>query len=142
MMVWDTIINKGAQTMMFLIRTAFWLMIVILLLPTDEQQQSQVFGTAQAAVKDVTAFCDRNPEACAKGQDAFSVLVHKAQFGARMLMGILKEQTAGNGEETASAGAEPDAAQGQAPWDATASQDTLESEDRATAWEGPDASGT
>ena len=140
MMDWDTIIKEGAQTMMFLIRTAFWLMIVILLLPTDAQQQSQVFGTAQAAVKDVTGFCDRNPEACAKGKDAFSVLLHKAQFGARMLMGMIKEQTAANGEATASAGPAPYAAQGQAAWDA--SQDTLNSEDRATAWEGPDASGT
>ena len=33
--------------MLFLIRTAFWLMIIVLLLPTDEQQRSEVYGTAQ-----------------------------------------------------------------------------------------------
>lgn len=78
---------------MFLVRTAFWLMIIVLLLPTDEQQQSQVYGTAHAAVKDVSGFCDRNPSVCEKGKDAFDVFVHKAQFGAQMLMGFVKEQT-------------------------------------------------
>ncbi len=79
--------------MMFLIRTAFWLMIIILLLPTDGQQQSKVYGTAEATVKDVVTFCDRNPDTCTTGRDAFEVLVHKAEFGARMLMGFIKEQT-------------------------------------------------
>jgi hypothetical protein len=78
---------------MFLVRTAFWLMILVLLLPTDEQQQSQVYGTAHAAVKDVSGFCERNPGVCEKSKDAFDVFVHKAQFGAQILMGFVKEQT-------------------------------------------------
>ena len=47
--------------MLFLIRAAFWLMIIVLLLPTDDRQRSEVYGTAQAAVNDVASFCDRNP---------------------------------------------------------------------------------
>ena len=78
---------------MFLIRTAFWLIILVLLLPTNEQQQSEVYGTAQAAVKDVSGFCDRNPGVCATGKDAFAVFVHKAKFGAEMLMGFVKGKT-------------------------------------------------
>ena len=42
--------------MLFLIRTAFWLMIIVLLLPTDERQRSEVYGTAQATVNDVVTF--------------------------------------------------------------------------------------
>ena len=125
--------------MMFLIRTAFWLMIVILLLPTDEQQQSQVYGTAQAAVKDVTTFCDRNPEACAKGTEAFSVLVTKAQFGARMLMSFFQEQTGTSGDETASPGPKAGYVAEPAAWDASGSQDTLNPDDREAVWSGPDA---
>ncbi len=79
--------------MMFLIRMAFWLMILVLLLPTDEKQQTDVYGTAQAAVKDVSGFCGRNPGVCEKGKDAFSVFVHKAEFGAQMLMGFITERT-------------------------------------------------
>jgi hypothetical protein len=86
--------------MMFLIRAAFWITILVLLLPTDEKQQSQIYGTATAAVKDVGSFCDRNPGVCEKGKVAFDVFVHKAQFGAQMIMGFVKQQTgAAAGEE-------------------------------------------
>ena len=126
--------------MMFLIRTAFWLMIIILLLPTDGQQQSKVYGTAEATVKDVVTFCDRNPDTCTTGRDAFEVLVHKAEFGARMLMGFIKEQTGAS--ETASssdASAAPASGVSPASWQNGTSQDTLTPEDREAAWGGPDA---
>ncbi len=80
---------------MFLVRIAFWLIIIVLLLPTDGKQQSEVYGTAQAAVKDVSGFCDRNPDACVKGMNIFNMLVQKAQFGASMLVGFVQEQSAG-----------------------------------------------
>ena len=41
-------------------------------------------------MKDVANFCDRNPETCTTGKNAFGVLVQKAEFGARMLMGLVK----------------------------------------------------
>ena len=78
---------------MFLLRTIFWLVVLVLLLPTNEQQQSQVYGTAQAAVKDVSGFCERNPTVCSTGKDAFDVFVHKARFGAEMLMSFVKGRT-------------------------------------------------
>jgi hypothetical protein len=78
---------------MFLIRTVFWLIILVLLLPTNAQQQSEVYGTAQAAVKDVRGFCERNPSVCTTGKDAFAVFVQKARFGAEMLMDFVKGQT-------------------------------------------------
>ena len=88
--------------MLFLIRAAFWLMIIVLLLPTDDRQRSEVYGTAQAAVNDVASFCDRNPETCARGKDAFAVFVQKAEFGARMLMDLVQNKTgAGAAADTA-----------------------------------------
>ena len=91
--------DKEGKAMLFLLRTAFWLMIIVLLLPTDERQRSEVYGTAQAAVHDLATFCDRNPETCAKGKDAFGVLVQKAQFGARMLIDLINgTKSAGEGE--------------------------------------------
>jgi hypothetical protein len=131
--------------MLFLIRTAFWLMIVVLLLPTDDQQRSEVYGTAQAAVNDVATFCDRNPDTCARGKDAFAVFVQKAQFGARMLMDLIQNKTGGS-EEFAPAG-EPDNSEPgflfkPASFDLSESQDTLNPEDREEAWSGPEPSGT
>jgi len=127
--------------MLFLIRTAFWLMIIVLLLPTDEQQRNEVYGTAQAAVHDVATFCDRNPETCAKGKDAFSVLVQKAQFGARMLMDLIsgKEESGGFGFEQPNSEMPPLFAP--ARFDESASQDTLKPEDREEAWMGPASAG-
>jgi hypothetical protein len=98
-------IERG--TSMFLIRTVFWLVILVLLLPTNEQQQSEVYGTAQAAVKDLSGFCERNPSVCATGKDAFAVFMHKARFGAEMLMSFVKGQTgfaAGDGGTAAGPG--------------------------------------
>ena len=128
--------------MLFLIRTAFWLMIIVLLLPTDAQQRSEVYGTAQAAVNDVATFCDRNPETCARGKDAFGVFVQKAQFGARMLMDLINGRTESGEEEAPSSEGrslfEP------ASFDVSASQasqDTLNPEDREEAWSGPAPAG-
>ncbi len=84
--------------MMFLIRTAFWLVVLVLLLPTDKDQQNQIYGTAQTAVSDVAGFCDRNPQTCATSQEAFAVLVQKAQYGAGMLMELVEGQTATFGD--------------------------------------------
>lgn len=135
--------------MMFLIRTSFWLVILILLLPTDEDQQTQIYGTAQAAMNDVAGFCDRNPQTCATGQEAFSVLVQKAQYGAEMVMAFVEGQSgsfAGDGSPQpvalpAESGVMPvPSAVPLEPmaWETSASQDTLNPEDREAAWGGPD----
>jgi hypothetical protein len=126
--------------MLFLIRTAFWLTIIVLLLPTDEQQRSEVYGTAQAAVNDVATFCDRNPETCARGKDAFGVFVQKAEFGARMLMDLINGRSETGEQEGPSSEARP--LFEPASYDMSASQDTLNPEDREEAWSGPDPAGT
>jgi Family of unknown function (DUF5330) len=100
---------------MFLIRTVFWLIILVLLLPTNAQQQSQVYGTAQAAVKDMSGFCERNPSVCATGKDAFEVFVQKARFGAEMLMGFVKGQTELAAHEAGEAAGASDAGNAEAP---------------------------
>ena len=130
--------------MLFLIRTAFWLTIIVLLLPTDEQQRSEVYGTAQAAVHDVATFCDRNPETCARGKDAFGVFVQKAQFGARMLMDMINgsgETVEGSGSEIEVPSSKPGFLFEPASFGSDASQDTLNPEDREEAWSGPSDAG-
>src|SRR6185312_3563282 len=156
----QTGVNREGKAMLFLIRAAFWLMIIVLLLPTDDRQRSEVYGTAQAAVNDVASFCDRNPETCARGKDAFAVFVQKAEFGARMLMDLVQNKTgAGAAADTAeptrlesplpemqspdaAAFAKPIRFDMNASQDTSASQDTLNPEDREEAWSGPDSAGT
>ncbi len=85
---------------MFLIRTAFWLGLLILLLPTDKQQQQEIYGNAHATVKDLGSFCERNPGVCEASKKAAHTFSEKAQFGARMVMDFIQEK-AGDGQTTA-----------------------------------------
>jgi hypothetical protein len=131
---------------MFLIRMAFWLVVIIMLLPTSKDQQSQVMGTAEAAVKDVSGFCQRNPDVCVKGQGMFQVFMQKAEFGANMVMGFVQEQA---GKQLAAdhgapmtadpvANAQPYSAPAPQPkvYD-TNSQNTLTPRDLQPAWHAP-----
>lgn len=122
--------------MWFLIKTAFWLTILLMLIPTDGQQSNQVYGTAEAAVKDLASFCDRNPETCITGKNAFDMLVQKAEVGAAMLMDFVDGKTV-TADNTQSMADEPAAMPLQpAIWDMDESQDTLSSDDREAAWGG------
>ena len=78
---------------MFLLRAAFWLSVVVLLIPADPHGGSdapsvgafQALDAARAAIHDVSGFCDRNPDACATGSSAIQLMGMKARYGAEML---------------------------------------------------------
>jgi hypothetical protein len=116
---------------MFLIRTAFWLTILILLLPANQEQQKEVYGTAEAAVKDFSNFCYRNPVVCLQTKTAFDTFTQKAQFGATMVMDFVKDF---DGSETASADAQPTR---RFSLFGSKSQNTLNQNDADPAWSGP-----
>jgi hypothetical protein len=90
--------------MKFLLRTAFWLTVIALLLPAVDSQRSsgppqqvragEAVSAASAAVADMRQFCARQPEACVIGSQALSSLGQKAQAGARMLYDFLSEHFA------------------------------------------------
>ncbi len=123
--------------MFFLIRAAFWLSIVIILLPTGSQQPksmptietAEAVSAASAAVSDMRQFCDRQPEACTVGSQAAVAFGYKAQAGAKMLYDFLTD---------ALAPAETGSVTSIGKREVTAkSQDTLLPADLAPAWRGP-----
>jgi len=76
---------------MFLVRMAFWLSIVVALIPVNPGDLSagqrpvttyETLGAAQAVVSDLAGFCERNANACATGREVF------AQFGAKARTGL------------------------------------------------------
>lgn len=80
--------------MFFLLRMAFWLCVVCVLLPSGGSQSSapeqqidakQAVTLASAAVSDARGFCDRQPDACQVGGGLVVALGHKAEAGARTL---------------------------------------------------------
>lgn len=75
---------------MFLIRTAFWVSLVILLLPSDEKRQAELYGKVVMAVNWTVTFCDRNGETCAKSGDLWQTFKHKAEFAGQLAADLLQ----------------------------------------------------
>jgi hypothetical protein len=87
--------------MFFLLRMAFWLGLVLVLLPTDktpdtdkapEVATSDAISAATAAVSDMSQFCSRQPAACAVGGQAATVIGARAQNGAKKVYHFITDK--------------------------------------------------
>ena len=90
--------------MFFLIRMAFWLSVVLVLLPSGGAKQTaaapsaeigavEAVSAASATVGDMRQFCTRQPEACALGSQAAVAFGQRAQAGAKMVYELINERT-------------------------------------------------
>jgi hypothetical protein len=127
--------------MMFLIRTAFWLSVVVLVLPTPESMKvpesnigtTQAVSAASAAVSDMGQFCARQPDACKIGSRALTQFGYKAQASAKWVYEFLTDKL--GPAQTGSVAAEPART---APVDVEpAVRGTLTQADTAPVWRGP-----
>lgn len=123
--------------MFFLMRMAFWLGLVLVLLPTEKTPESdklpQISATeavtaAGAAMSDMSQFCARQPAACEVGKEAATVIGHRAQAGARKVYQMITEKKP---DTTGSIGRTDEPTGHYAP------ADTLTAEDLKTDWRGP-----
>lgn len=81
------------RVMFFLLRMAFWLGVVCVLLPGGRNPPSpeanidatQAVTLASAAVSDMRGFCGRQPDACVVGGKVAVAIGHKAEAGARTI---------------------------------------------------------
>ena len=129
--------------MFFLLRMAFWLSIVLILLPSGASQPvqspndvgaSEAISAASATVQDVRGFCIRQPDACSVGSQVAVSLGYRAQAGAKMLYDFLTEKLASHdGGSTSHTGSIIKAAQ----TPVNASQNTLTPADLVPPWHGP-----
>jgi Family of unknown function (DUF5330) len=86
--------------MFFLLRMAFWLGLVCVLLPSGNKQTSpdaqisatQAVTLASAAVSDMRTFCTRQPDACKVGGKVAVALGHRAEAGARTLIEFVTDR--------------------------------------------------
>ncbi len=136
--------------MFFLLRMAFWLSIVLILLPTGSSQPqsgnsvaaTDAISAASATVGDFRQFCSRQPDACTVGSHVASELGFKAQAGAKMLYEFLTDRLASKETGSIMGGSrfgKPNSdkpAMDRAAFD-RASQNTLNATDLAPAWRGP-----
>jgi len=121
--------------MFFLLRMAFWLGLVLILLPSGSTQAppasqvgaSDAISAASATVGDLSQFCARQPDACTVGSHVATELGQRAQAGARMLYEFLTKKLKPNdtGPTGRPAGSTADA-----------SQNTLSPTDLVAPWRG------
>ena len=136
--------------MFFLLRMAFWLGLVLVLLPSGSVQPnasrtevgaSEAISAASATVGDLRGFCTRQPDACTVGSQVATAIGYKAQAGAKMLYDFLSEalaprETGSLTNGTPRGGSSAKAAPEKSPPERT-SQSTLTPADLAPAWRGP-----
>ena len=82
--------------MFFLLRMAFWLGLVLVLLPRDKTPESDKLPQigASEAVSDMGQFCKRQPAACEVGGQAATVIGQRAKDGAQKLYKIITDKKA------------------------------------------------
>jgi hypothetical protein len=143
--------------MFFLLRVAFWLTIVLALLPSGGAQQSaqasaqtkvgptEAAVAAGAAVSDMGGFCERQPDACVVGAQAAVAIGQRAQAGAKMVYEFFSDHSS-RGNETGSV-TKPKSEPKSGPKLAAmrtvpaspGSQSTLKDSDLDPIWQGPPA---
>jgi Family of unknown function (DUF5330) len=84
--------SQPGSHMFFLLRVAFWVGLVLVLLPRDKAPDSDkatpintsdAISAATAAINDMSQFCKRQPTACDVGGQAANAIGQRAQGGAR-----------------------------------------------------------
>ncbi|WP_349360052.1 DUF5330 domain-containing protein [Stappia sp.] len=91
--------------MFFLLRSAFWIGLVLLLLPIDTGSDTEqtspgvspvaAFVAAQSTLSDLSGFCERNPETCATGGQAIAQIGARAKVSAQALYEFIDEHDDG-----------------------------------------------
>lgn len=130
---------------MFFVKAAFWITLILLLLPSNGQERYELYTTAQRTVSDIGNFCTRNPEVCDKTASIASGIMQKLKNTAHTIEDMLREAGIGAGRgERSSDGAwlDPD----RRGWDgddasvaSTSSLpgETLTPQDLRPTWRGP-----
>lgn len=133
--------------MFFLLRMAFWLGLVLVLLPRDKTPESdklpqigasEAVSAATAAVSDMGQFCKRQPAACEVGGQAATVIGQRAKDGAQKLYKIITDKKPDTDkadkkspDHTGSIGVADEAEVNAAP------RDTLTPDDMTVEWQVP-----
>lgn len=133
--------------MFFLLRLAFWIGLVLVLLPRDKTPEadkapqinaSEAVSAATAAISDMGQFCKRQPAACDVGGQAATVIGQRAQGGARKLYQIITDKPEKSDKSDKRAPDHTGSIGGMESAETTQSevQDTLTPDDMQIDWQG------
>jgi hypothetical protein len=129
--------------MMFLLRLAFWILVICLLLPGSPGDNRRLISSAERTVSDMRGFCQRNPDVCEDMRITMTSVLTKLKNGAEFIQAWLaQDDKSGEGGGTAPPAAQ---AEGQTPSKAVKQpprllpnwQDSLNPGDKQMPWRGP-----
>lgn len=126
---------------MFILRAAFWLSIVLLMLPGDPKTGAESPGAdaldaliaTRAAIADLSGMCERQPDVCNNGGAALASFGSKARSGASFLY----DSFHGGSKSTAAASNDAIGATIENASADSAPKGTLTPADAAPNWRGP-----
>ncbi len=127
--------------MFFLLRLAFWVMLICLLLPGSPQDNRRLITSAEQTVNDVRGFCQRNPQVCDDMRMSMTALLTRFRSGAELVQTWLAQQSSENedhgslterGTSVHRLGRSDASPQPVTKW-----QDSLNSSDKQVPWRGP-----
>ena len=128
---------------MFLLRSAFWLTIVIMLIPADPETGDaprltvvETVMAVRATVADLSGFCGRNPDVCVTGGAAAQLIAEKAQNGFDLLYRYVTGDEADGGIDMAPGAPGAPTGIDMAPGAKGPRGGTLTTDDRALPWQG------
>jgi hypothetical protein len=128
--------------MFFLLRMAFWLGLVLVLLPREKTPESEklpqihaaeAVQAATATVADLSQFCKRQPAACDVGGQAATVIGQRAEDGARKIYRIITDKRSPDHTDSISGSESGDPAPA-----SDISHDTLAPDDLVAEWHLPE----
>jgi hypothetical protein len=129
---------------MFFVKAAFWIVLIILLLPSNGQEKFEFYATAERTISDIGGFCKRNPEVCEKTSNMVDGVVRKLRTTAAMIEDALRDAGIGARREQTEERPASRERHGQLDDDdpamtaaASMSGDTLTNEDLRPSWHGP-----
>jgi hypothetical protein len=129
---------------MFFVRAAFWIFIIILLLPSNGREKFEFYSSVERTVADIGGFCTRNPEVCDQVASMFTGVVDKLRNSAEMIEEALRDAGIGTRRDHMSHGPAGEERHGRLSDDpnvtaaSSLSADTLTTDDLRPIWHGPD----
>ena len=141
--------SRKDRTMMFLLRTAFWMSVALALLPSFVPKEAatvpvevgaaDAMTAATATFADLGGLCERRPDACAAGAQVATAFGQRTQAGAKILYDFVSDRLGKTerGPSNASGPAANTAVEIRSAEAARSSQHTLTASDLTPSWRGP-----
>jgi hypothetical protein len=140
---------------MFFVRAAFWIFLILLLMPTNDKEKADFYTTASRTLSDLGSFCTRNRDVCDSTGAIFEGLLRKVRTTVDLLEDMVRPEppraNAGPPPRRNESEHRPQRGANRDRWErsdggerggmiastASRSQNTLRPDDMRPAWRGP-----